>query len=98
MLFPRGLSFSTILIGSAAFFLATMVQLFVFHSVPRVGDWVQVIVVPLIAILFHYAIGRPFDAYMEDVAQRKSSAIVWLFILFWLLLFIPVCIIVFLGP
>lgn len=91
---PQPLSFATLLVGSAAFFIVVMTQVFVFRSVPQLNDWFQIALVPLIAMCLQYAFGQRFEAYVQGVMSRKSRGFLVLFILNWLLVFIPVCIIV----
>ncbi len=98
MPFSEDRKFGMMLVGSAAFFLSTIAQVFVFHSVPQMGDWVQLLAIPLVAMVLYHMVGSRLDAYFEDAARRKSYAVMWLFISYCLLLFIPICIIVIVSP
>ncbi len=98
MPFTENRTFGMMLVGSAAFFLSTIAQVFVFNSVPQVDYWVQILVIPLIAMVLYRIVGSRLDAYFEDAARRKSYAVMWLFILFCLLIFIPAGIIIVVSP
>ena len=89
----RSQSFATLLVGSAAFFVTTVTQVFVFHSVPQFSDWIQIAVVPLVAIVLQRMFGTRFDLYIQGLFVKRSRALLGLFVLNWLLFFVPVCII-----
>ncbi|MFA7309727.1 MAG: hypothetical protein WC050_02375 [Candidatus Paceibacterota bacterium] len=90
---PQSSSLTLMLVGSAAFFAVVMTQVFVFHSVPSFDDWEQIILVPLLAMALQYMLGNRFEDYIRGIISRKSRAVLVLFVLNWLLFFIPICVI-----
>lgn len=84
------------LAGSASFFMVTMSEVFIFGIVPAFSDWPQIVVVPLIAMGLQHFWGPKLDPIISRLALRRSWVFLGLFILTWMLFFVPVCIIVYL--
>lgn len=94
--FSKNETMGMMLAGSAAFFVVTMSEIFVFDTVPTIGDWPQVVVVPLVAMGLQYMWGPRLDPIIDRLVLRRSRIFLGLFVLWWMLMFVPFCVIVYL--
>ncbi|GEM_PF-4704140 len=91
-------SFATLLVGSAVFFIVTMTQIFIFGGIPELGDWIQILLIPLVFMIAQYIFGKRFNNYIDIILKRRPRLLLALFVVNWLLFSIPIWIIVVLTP